>query len=527
MDLSSAPKNELIKAMKTYSNYISFLNALKNGFEKSKKCNMEKISDLARGSEEFKRISNNIQDLAKIIKKIVDNLYVLYIGMCKNKFPYERRCWENFIVFLRTNNFHEELVDIYFQYFKNFKTDADTLVEAMKWAFTKRNDMNLAKKFFIDIGVKYFFTKTPIFLTYLSFLYERMLHIIDDLEKTNSSRELVMEKLEGGIKEVIKEIKAGPVKQFDYLTKVLNQCEDLNHYFTIPIQAAIIGIMQGEFPQSEEFFNILALRELKGFNRCDLENCDLNEVMRNGYKKRSKRTCINLAYLTFEKSYELFKSNRMWEYFLDALPNITEVDSNDQPIIWKTFQEFKISSKRYKVWKISYEKKMLKESHLIAYVQQLIEIDSSNDEVLEIFEYGVEHYPNSIKLWEYYMAYFENNEDDEGVIKTFYRGVEKLQSKSLPLWTIAINYLKYCYKSEELHKILDSACRLTHKDFLHFRIICLEYIFYQFGLEKAREIFTNISKFDPPYKPLLVRMLEFEKTNVVSFDKISIFIRNY
>uniref|UniRef100_T1GPV0 U3 small nucleolar RNA-associated protein 6 homolog C-terminal domain-containing protein n=1 Tax=Megaselia scalaris TaxID=36166 RepID=T1GPV0_MEGSC len=444
MDLSSAPKNELIKAMKTYSNYISFLNALKNGFEKSKKCNMEKISDLARGSEEFKRISNNIQDLAKIIKKIVDNLYVLYIGM----------------------------------------------LEAMKWAFTKRNDMNLAKKFFIDIGVKYFFTKTPIFLTYLSFLYERMLHIIDDLEKKNSFREFVMEKLEGGIKEVIKEIKAGPVKQFDYLTKVLNQCEDLNHYFTIPIQAAIIGIMQGEFPQSEEFFNILALRELKGFNRCDLENCDLNEVMRNGYKKRSKRTCINLAYLTFEKSYELFKSNRMWEYFLDALPNITEVDSNDQPIIWKTFQEFKISSKRYKVWKISYEKKMLKESHLIAYVQQLIEIDSSNDEVLEIFEYGVEHYPNSIKLWEYYMAYFENNEDDEGVIKTFYRG------------------------SEELHKILDSACRLTHKDFLHFRIICLEYIFYQFGLEKAREIFTNISKFDPPYKPLLVRMLEFEKTNV-------------
>ncbi|KAL5277564.1 UTP6.2 family protein [Megaselia abdita] len=501
--------------MRTYSTYISFLNALKNGFDKSKKVNMEKVNSLVRTSDEFKTISKIIQDLTKIIKKIVDILYVLYIDMCKKKFPFESRCWENFITFLKTNHFHDELVDIYFQYFKNFKKNAEVLVEAMKWAFTKKNDMNLVKQFFTDVGVKNFFTKTPIFTTYLSFLYEKMLHIIDDLEKQDAPKELVLEKLVSDTKEVIKVIKAGPVKQFDYLEAVLSQSEDFKHYFTIPIQAEIIKIMQAEFPTSEEFFNLLALREMRGLNRCDLEGNDGIDVMRNGYKKRSRRKCINLGFLTFEKSYEMFKNNKIWYYFLDALPSIQEVDSKDQPITWKTFQEFKQSSMRYKVWKKSVDRKIIKECHLIDYVAQLIEIDSSNEEVLEIFEFGAQHYPTSIKLWEYYMVYYQNNDNVDGFVQTFYRGAEKLQAESLPLWKKVIEYLFLCYeKKYHLRDVLSLACKQTHSDFLHFRIKTLEYVFYQYGLDKARLVFQNLTKLHPPYKPLLDRMLEFEKKNV-------------
>lgn len=528
-DLQKAPKNEVIKAMRTYSTYISFLNALKNGFEKSKRANMEKVNELVRTSEEFKSISKIIQDLTKIIKKIVDILYILYIEMCKKKFPFERRCWENFITFLKTNHFHDELVDIYFQYFKNFKDDAETLMEAMKWAFNKRNDMDLVKQFFTEIGVKHFFTKTAIFTIYLTFLYEKMLHIIDDLEKQSALKELVMETLVGDTKEVIKVIKAGPVKQFDYLVAVLSQSEDLNHYFTIPIQAEIVNIMQAEFPTTEEFFNLLALREIRGLNRCDLESTD-GEVLRNGYKKRSKRKCINLGLQVFEKSYELIKSEKMWYYFLDALPNIQEVDSKDQPITWNTYKEFKQSSKRYAVWKKSCDNQMLKERHLIAYVAQLIEIDSSNEEVLDIFEYGVQHHPKSIKLWEYYMVYYQNNENADGFVETFYRAAEKLQADSLPLWKRVIEYLFLRYdKFEELRKVLKLACRQTHSSFLPFRIKTLDYVFYQNGLHKTRPIFQDLTKLHPPYKPLLDRMLEIEKKNLVSglcrFMLIFIFCR--
>lgn len=204
-------------------------------------------------------------------------------------FPHEIVLWENFIKFCKHSNFEHDVSRTFERMLQFHGDKSDVWLRAAMWEYHERDNGERAKDVFLR-GLQRHPQCTKLTEEFFKcmLLQTSKLDSECNLEDDSESAQSV------GMKrvELIYKNSKNHIKDVKFLESLLIICEDFP--FTKDLQKTIIQEMVEDHQKTEEVWDILAKRELRGFHMVDLES------ERDSFSKRTSEKRIEMCCMVYQ-----------------------------------------------------------------------------------------------------------------------------------------------------------------------------------------------------------------------------------
>ncbi|XP_025828841.1 U3 small nucleolar RNA-associated protein 6 homolog [Agrilus planipennis] len=319
-------------------------------------------------------------------------------------------------------------------------------------------------------------------------------------EELQKKRKLGLDKIKVYLKHAIEH-----VDNCEFYIEILEMFD--KYKFTEEVQQLIIKHLLNKYWSNELVWHKLAVRETKGLHY------QTNPTFE--YNGQSTKGRLKAAINKYEEGVEKVpsdKKEKMWSFYLDFLLEL-------QHDILGVAHEFKLNMLR-KVFEQASNEEFMSENYYIRW----LEYATNDEEGLKIAEKGTTAIPRSVFLWKARLQYLIMTENDEEILNTFKKGIEKLKEKALPLWNALIRYHLLKFKNDEIEIVYKKGIREPPEVSESLKCQYLEWLATTKDFRAVREAYYSMANEKPYSKKLHITMSKLEMMelgiNVKTLEKV-------
>lgn len=202
------------------------------------------------------------------------------------------------------------------------------------------------------------------------------------------------------------------------------------------IHVDVVKYIQINFGKNEEFWDLMAKRELEGKHFTKdyvfviLNSSEQDILLENMVKK-------------YDYAVQQIKTESMWRKYINNLFELQHNVQYNQNIKY-LIQAFLIACMK------AHEAKVLPEDLYLKWIELLEENKKDKNEIIKILEDATQHKPHCISLWVARVRCFITNSPNmiKRVDKVFAKAIETLKDDSIQIWRLKIQFYQVNFKTD-------------------------------------------------------------------------------
>lgn len=491
----SANKTEI----KTFVNYVKFEVALM--------CTLKEKGYLKEvaGRQLGTRICNRVR-------------YIYRDGL--KRYPNSKPLWSQYIIFAK-KKYRESVTEIYRQMLSYHK-DKDVYLEAADFEMEQKNFISASRLLIEAIG------KHPT----CGELSQRQIY--NNLKQGQENEDARPNALKSALS--VYQATSSNFKTVNFFIDALNMVQEFD--FAKPLQDLILSDVMRKHADEELTWNMLAVRHINGFfynapetvdisidsasidpviisiDENVIEDVELTKPQEEVQKEpeRSLEERLEMGITIYEKAIGTIKTKQMFTFYIDKL---LELDNEYKDQMYRVMIRRGLGG----AFRKGLDADCLSENHFLMYLRLLSQnFEKNEDQLRKMYETGAKLYPHCTEIYELWMKYYLEKENDEKYTEIFKLALKKNPDNELKYWNFYLMLLmtdpnehqKVYDGIIEAIKIGSPAVANYYKPFL------IEYITMTRSIQEARNEYVKLAEKATPCLALHTTMADMESRQIKS-----------
>ncbi|XP_076230226.1 U3 small nucleolar RNA-associated protein 6 homolog isoform X2 [Nomia melanderi] len=487
------------------------------GIAKKLKENEYKIQRVSKTKEDYLRYIQYLMDLLKLIRQrrdkfgvnqkksdidhiITNKMNHLYKDAIF-KFQDDIRFWVAYIKFCKHVHFQNSVSHILGRMLQVHQDKPKCWHIAARWELEENKNKQTARQFLLR-GLHIHPTSQLLFID--TFRLELEEALSDEQSKESNGEPVAPVATEDdmsiGLKRayIVYQQASKCIKDIKFIVELLNITKE--HENTEKLQNKIVSDIIQEYAHEPLMWDTMARRELEGLVQPSLNDTAMEIDSSEQTSLRDRITSCNKVYQTALKK---LKTEEMWSLYIECLIEINEKD--------RSLPNFKRKLLK-SAFSQAHQAKKLKEKYYLHWVNMLnvdLKDETTNKKIKEILCMATEALPNSVSLWHARLRYLLTSGQEEEVETLFFKVIEILGEKSLPLWKMRILHMQ-AKNPERTEEIFQAALQGHPNVAQEIKPTYIEWLVLTKSIQTARKAYDNLC-LQPPFSiEMHKKMMELE-----------------